>query len=120
MADLSLRWFVPGQLSEYGGGATQVGGADRLDRDYVAEGVLLNLRSAASGDPTIVDINDDGTSMFGPTEKPALPDDLEAHYFTAFSPNVARRGSVITMDIDQVSMETPGEDLTVQLDLNEA
>ncbi len=121
MADLSLRWFVPGRLSEHAGGVTEVGGSHYLNRDYEAVGVFLRLGTVGSGEPLIVDLNDDGTSMFGSTEKPALPSDLQEHNFTAFAGGIiAREGSTITMDIDQVSSETPGEDLTVQLDLNEA
>lgn len=120
MADLSLRWFVSGVLSEHGGGVTEAGGAHFLDRDYKPVRVFLRLGSVASGRPLIVDINDDGTTIFGTGDKPALADDLQEHVFSAFSGIIIRKDSTITLDIDQISEETPGEDLTVQLDLDEA
>ncbi len=121
MADLSLRWFVPGNLAEHAGGVTEVGGAHYLDRDYKVIGAFLRLGTVATGEPIIVDINDDGASLFGSGQEPSLPSDLQDHYYTAFARGIiAEKGSTLTMDIDQVSSSTPGEDLTVQIDLDEA
>ncbi len=119
MADRSLRWHVSGLLSEHGGGVTAIGGAHFLDRDYTPTRVFLRLESVASGRPLIVDINDDGATIFGSGDKPALPDDTQEHVFSAFSGIIIRKDSTITLDIDQISRETPGEGLTVQLDLDE-
>jgi len=116
---LTLRWFLKGRISEYGGNPTEVGGAYRLDRDCVPQNVYLRAKVPSSGQPIVVDINDDGVSIFG-TMKPALPDDLQEHTFTTIPEDVLREGSIITLDIDQISSETAGEDLTVQLDLVEA
>ena len=67
----------------------------------------------------MVDINDDGTSIFG-TPKPTLSDAQTGIEWSAFAGarQLLEKDSVITLDVDEVSSVTAGEDLTVQLDLD--
>ena len=117
MADLTLRWFVKGQMSEYGAGRVEAEGAYRIPdgEDYVPVLAYLHQRVAPEDEPTVIDINDDGVSIFN--ERPQL-NGVQEKVWTTIDENIIRGGSVITLDIDGVSSTTPGEDLTVQLELN--
>lgn len=114
---VSLRWFISGKLSEYGGGKTEVGGAHLVDEGVNLKPVrvFMHTRSQTTGDALILDINDDGQSIF--TYQPQLQGGKEKIWTTVDA--VIRGGSVVTLDIDQVSGTLPGEDLTVQLDCEE-
>jgi hypothetical protein len=120
MADLELRWFIKGVLSETGVKGVEVEGIYRLkdDQDYIPEKVFMHTKTDTTGSPIIIDINDDGISIFPAVNRPQLSNDSEVMWET-FDPVVMRGDSIITLDIDQVSGTVPGEDLTVILYLNE-
>lgn len=116
MADLMLRWFLSGRLSEYGGSKAEVQGSYRLDQDYKPVEVYMRTKVTSTGRNLIVDINDDGESIF--SSHPTLPSGLGEHTHTTINPVVMREGSIVTLDIDQVSNTAAGEDLTVILYLD--
>lgn len=122
MADRVLRWYLDGRLSEYGGGVTEVGGVHRLDQDYRPVGVFLgtNSNNISTGRTIEIDINDDGVSIFDSDAVPSLPTGLGKHFFTTINQVAMREGSIVTLDIDQVSNTVAGEDLTVELHLGKA
>ena len=126
MADRIIRWHIKGVLSETGAVDTDVEGqAHRLDRDYIPEDTWLRAKKAPQGiDGTgiIVDINDDGVSIFGERREATLPDNATENTSNTFSsPSlVLREDSVITLDIDQVGKEYAGKDLVVELYLRKA
>ena len=111
-----LRWHIPGVLSETGVKDTDVkGNAYKLDRDYIPVECWVRLKSAPSGMTLIIDINDDGTSIF--SERPVMTDNQLDEVFNTFaSPHLSMlKDSIVTLDIDQVSNSNPGEDLVVEL-----
>ena len=119
MADRVLTWYIAGVLS-IKGAHTNVREEYVLDADYVPVGWRLRQKVAQAGDATIVDINDDGVSIF--SLRPAINQGILDSEGVAFlsTLTVMEEGSVITLDIDQVSGTTPGSDLTVHLELNKA
>lgn len=116
MADRQLRWFVPGRLSEFGDAPSEVQGVHVLDDDYEPGDTFLHQRLASTGRNLIIDINDDGVSIFD--NQPALPSGLKQHVHSTVNRVAMRKGSVISLDIDQVSATAAGEDLTVILDIH--
>lgn len=122
MADRVLTWHIPKGLHKNVEGEN-VSAEYTLDADYVPEKVVLRQKVAQSGDPTIVDINDDGVSIFPSTAlQPTINQGLLASEWDVFleTLTVMEEGSVVTLDVDQVSSTTPGEKLTVELFLNRA
>ena len=119
MADRILTWHIHGVLSETGVVGVNTAEAYVADDDYVPIRVHLQLADASSGDPLIVDINDDGSSIFG-TLKPTIGWNSNFVTMSVFGsgPSVISKDSVITLDIDQVSGSDPGSDLTVHLELD--
>ena len=115
MADKILRWFIEG---EQGGIKQEIGGTHILDADYYPVSVHLSLRRACKGArPLKVDITDDGTSIFN-GNKPALNTQSDK-VWTTIPREVIREGSIVKLNRDQVASEDPGEDLTVELCLEE-
>jgi len=126
MADRILCWHIKGVLSETGVEDTDVEGqAHRLDKDYIPTEVWLRVKRASQGlegTGIIVDINDDGVSIFGEGQEATLPDNTTENTCDTFSsPSlVLQDESIITLDIDQVGEEYAGKDLAVELYLDEA
>ena len=108
-----LRWYMDGTTSRP---KIEVGGTYLLEDDYIPEWVHLTVRVAGHGDtPLVVDINDDGTSIF--IDRPALTEYQTEHKWTTIPENTLREGSIITCDIDQTFSELACRDLTVELGL---
>ena len=120
MADRVLTWYIPKGLWKNVVG-TNISTEYVLDDDYVPVRVLVRQKEAQSGDPTIVDINDDGVSIFG-TLKPSIAQGLLATEFDGFDRTLTalEKDSVVTLDVDQVSGTTPGSHLVVHLELDRA
>ena len=118
MSDRTLTWFVPGVLSQNVEG-TNVSTEYVLDENYVPVRVVIRQKVAQGSDPTIIDINDDGVSIFG-TPKPAVAQGLPQTDWDVFERTLTmlEKDSIITLDVDQVSGTIPGEALTVHLELN--
>lgn len=113
MADRTLRWFVEGRIGEI---RTEVGGSYRLDADYVPTSVHLSLRKAPTGErPIKVNILADGVTIFD--SKPAITNEIKDKVWTTIPEDTLREGAIITMNIDQTANVEPGEDLTVELEL---
>lgn len=113
MTDRTLRWFVEG---EQGSIKREVGGTHILDADYVPLRVHLSTRRETKGDrPLKIDITDDGVSIFN-GNKPALTADSNK-VWTTIPKQVMREGSIMKLNRDQTADIDPGEDLTVELDL---
>ena len=119
MATRVLVWHIPGVLSNNVVG-NNVSTEYVLDDDYTAKRVILRQKVAQDGDSTIVDINDDGASLF--TLRPGISQGLLSTEWNVFAdPRVVlKKDSVITLDVDQVSGTTPGSGLTVSLELDKA
>jgi len=113
-------------LSETGVKDTDVEGqAHRLDADYIPTLAWVRVKHASQGlegTGIIVDINDDGVSIFGEGQEANLPDNSTETTCNTFSSSglVLKSGSVITLDVDQVGEEYAGKDLVVELYLREA
>ena len=123
MSDRVIRWHIAGVLSETGVVDTNVmGDSHRADKDYRPINTYLRVKTAPKGTGIQVDINDDGTSIFGTNQDPFLPDNTtEIECNTFVSPDVViKEGSIITLDIDYVGDEYAGKDLVVELYLDEA
>ncbi len=119
MADDRLTWHVPGVMSETDVVDVNTGTQYTLDAGYVPERVILRLKTpgATDGDALTIDINDDGASIFD--VNPTIGQGLTEVIVTSFKTTLIsmKKDSLVTLDIDQVSGTTPGNDLTVQLDL---
>ena len=113
MSDRILRWFVAG---DQGSIRQNVGGTHTLDADYYPVRVHISLRQATKGNrPLKVDITDDGVSIF--IDKPAL-NAQDDKVWESVPLKVMREHSLIKLNRDQVADLTPGEDLTVELELD--
>lgn len=122
MSDRIFTWHEPGVMSE-----TDVVGVNTkeeytTDKDYVPARVILRLKTpgATDGAALTIDINDDGDSIFD--VNPTIGQGLTEVVITSFKSTLVAiaKDSVLTLDIDQVSGTTAGNDLTVQIDLDEA
>ena len=121
-----LTWYIKGGLSPL----INVGPAYRLTEDYVPISISIDTREpvtrkiqskASTPTRTVFDINDDGVSIF--SSNPELIEN-ETYSFeetpAAFNRALTlEKGSWITLDIDSVGENSPGEDVSVQLELEE-
>ncbi len=114
--DKILRWFIEGEQSSI---KQQIGGTYMLDADYVPKWNHLGLKRATKGArPLKVDITDDGVSIFD--DKPAIVAEQSDKVWTTIPAEVMREDSVLKLNRDQVADLDPGEDLTVELGLEES
>ena len=113
----TLRWHIEGVLSATGVKDTDVHGmAYRLDRDYKVLDTWLRVKTPAQDlEGIVIDINDDGTSIYRAGQEPKLPDNTTSATCNNFSSLVLLEGSIITLDINQVGQENSGKDLVVEL-----
>lgn len=97
------------------------GAAFRLSQDYYPAEVRLYVDRVPLGSAVVVDINDDGVSIFD--NRPQVDKDTNYKRHRTFK-DLGRekidKDSVLTMDVDQVGSSYPGSGLTVELDLEEA
>ena len=114
MADKIITWYVDGSISKP---KVELAGTRYLDNHYAPEWVSITCRESGLGTPTIIDINDDGESIF--ETQPAITEYQTAKVWTTIPGNTIRKGSILTMDVDQVFNSTWCRDLTVELGLRE-
>ena len=108
-----LRWYIEGGISRV---KTEVGGKHKLDKDYTPVRVNMMVRVVGSGSTsTIIDINDDGTSIFN--DRPALMATHSEKTWATIPRKTLRKDSIITLDIDQIPDQQGARDLTVELEL---
>ena len=122
MADRTLVWHIPKGLWKNVEGEN-VSTEYVLDDDYLPVRVHMSQKEAQAGAATIVDINQDGSSIFPSTTlQPALAQGLLTSEWDVFlsTLGVMQEGGVITLDVDQVSETVPGSKLTVSLELEKA
>lgn len=112
----TLAWFVEGQLSEYDG-KTDIGAGYVLGADYKPLSVMVRAKKAPGTDGVVIDINDDGASLFD--VNPGLSNGLSKSTFHTFNVSRLAKGSIITLDLDVVGSTESGANLTVQLELEE-
>ncbi len=107
-------WFVPGDVAT----GTEQGPTFRMKRATIIEDVELHVKTAPTGAALIVDINEDGTTVF--TTKPEIDiagtTEDDNHIF---SDTALAAAAELTMDIDQVGSTVTGADLTVLLHCKE-
>ncbi len=120
MADRILRWFREGQVA---GIKPEIAGTYYMDRDYIPLWVNLTCRRAPSGSrPIKIDITKE---IPGDTEKVSIFDDKPAlnaqlqKFWTTIPEEAIREGSILRCDLAQIASEDTGEDLTVELGLQE-
>ena len=125
MADRILHWHIAGVLSQTGVKDTDVqGNAFRMDRDYRCLDTWLRVKTASQDNEGLgvqVDINDDGTSIFGVDQKPVLSNNATENTCNTFAGmnQIITEGSIVTLDVDRVGQKYSGRDLVVELYLNE-
>jgi hypothetical protein len=114
-----LRWYIDGTI---GRAKTWVGGTYQLDKDYVPKRVNISVRETGERiNPTIIDINDDGVSIFANEDSnPAISAYDNYKTWDTFQEGEMLQDSIITLDIDSVCEEKPVRDLTVELELEES
>lgn len=126
MADRILHWHIPEVLSGRDVTDTDVyGNAFRMDRDYRVLDTWLRVKEVPvgiDGQGIQIDINDDGTSIYGEGQEPNLPDGTQEITSNTFSSPglVLKDESVITLDVDQVGQGYSGLGLVVELYLANA
>ena len=120
-----LHWHIPEVLSARDVKDTDVyGNAFRLERDYRPIDTWLRVKEVPTdegGAGIQIDINDDGTSIYGES-LPTLPDKTQEATSNTFSSRdlVLVEGSVITLDVVRVAQGYSGLGLVVELYLEEA
>jgi hypothetical protein len=112
MADRVLTWTVDGGISRT---KVEVDGKRKLDADYRPIRVNVMVRVAGIGDNLVIDIKDDGVSIFN--SKPALSGGHTDKTWTTIPATALRKDSIITCDIDQINSQQGGRDLAVELEL---
>ena len=117
-----LTWYIAGELSERDVKGPDRGMIYRLDRDYFPKRVFMACRGLTTGVPLIIDINDDGTSIFTDGVRASVSPVRGTSETTHFGTAKTRilKDSLITLDVDQVSPISSGRELTVQLELEPA
>jgi hypothetical protein len=79
-------------------------------------GVYISVGTAPVGADVIVDVNQNGTTLFTtPTNRPTIPDGAHTSSLAVPDTVTLADGDYITVDVDQVGSTTPGSDLTVQI-----
>lgn len=75
------------------------------------------VKQAPTGAAIIVDINRNGSSIWGatPANRLTIADGLQSGSQTAFDTATLAEGDVLTPDIDQIGSTVGGADLTIQL-----
>ena len=112
MADKILRWYFSGQVRPL----TRVDGIHTLETDYRPEKVVMNFGDSPDGNaPTVIDIKDDGVSIFADDKAASTQ---ASKTWTTMPGNTMYEDSIISMDVYSVGQEFPGSDLTVELYLN--
>ena len=114
MADRVVTWYFEGQVKA----GTSQGLSFRADADYAPERVTIHAGRAPTG-VIKIDINADGESIFGDIQPELLSDTIEDDFVFEGSVASIGEGSIVTLDFDAVGSGEPGEDVTIQLDLNE-
>ena len=108
-------WFIKGALAT----GTEQGSTFRLKRAVTVEDVELHVKTAPTGATLIVDINEDGTTLFSTKPEIDISGTSEDDNH-AFSDTSLAAGAELTMDVDQVGSTVAGADLTVLLHCKEA
>jgi hypothetical protein len=109
---LILTWYVKGNLAV----DTAILPRFKLEKAMVPTKVWMHSEDAPQVQPVIIDINDDGTSIF--TYRPSMIS--TEHVSRLMGVAKIAKDSVITLDIDQTGLgQQPGKNLTVQLYLEE-
>lgn len=110
-----LTWFVSGQLSN-GVVGTDVSQSYKIPWRVKPVEIWMKATTAPSGQAVLVDINDDGTSILSTAA--SLPAGLrESRSHTFVDESTIEKGSVLTLDVDQVGSLISGANLTVSLEL---
>lgn len=121
MADRVLVWFIDNDDVLRAG--SNVGAEYVLDDDYVPVRVTMSQKTAPTSgdDPTVIDINYDGTSVFGSNSQPSVGQGITRTEYEVFDETLAylEKDALITLDIDSVGAAA-GRALTVALELDRA
>ncbi len=116
MADKILRWYVDGNIART---KTQVGGVYKVEADYRPSEVNMNVRIAGKGTlPTEIDILADGVSIFD--TRACILNEQTDKKWTTIKDGIMREGSIVRLDITQVSDLDTCHDLTVELVVDKA
>ena len=115
MAKRFLTWHLSTPL--------QVGASQReayeVEENYRPVRVWMRVSRTPSPGNVVIDINDDDVSIFT-SPKPGIQTKSllgERDYFV--EPRLIEKKSVITLDVDQIGAGEGGENLTVQLELEQ-
>lgn len=109
-----LIGFVSGDLS--------IGiGTTRLYNDSGMTWTVLSVRASVGEAPTggsvVVDVNKNGTSLFGTATKPTIAAGTVTDKRVPDVGSTLADGEYFTIDVDDVGDTTPGADLTVQIEV---
>lgn len=106
----AMVWFIGGTLAA---GAGQ--GADvTMPFGMTVSSVSLRVKTAPTGQALIVDINENGSTLFS-TRPQIDAASTTGGGSASFSDTTLAPGSVITVDIDQIGSGTAGADITIML-----
>lgn len=107
----SFCWYIDGNVST---GASQDKTFSNIPYDFQPELVRIHADTAPVGSSLIIDINDDGSTIFSTNaEIDAGSTEQDGNEF--FTQSEISAGSDVSLDIDQVGSGTAGADLTVCL-----
>ena len=107
----SFCWYIAGNVAT---GTDLMQTYNDIQHDLLPLDVSMHVETAPVGATLIIDINDDGSTIFSTRAEidAAATEQDENHIFTQTE---IADGSDISFDVDQVGSTTPGADLTVCL-----
>lgn len=109
----SIVWYIPGNLTT----GQEKGATIRLDEGLTALDVTMHVKTAPTGADLIIDINEDGTSIFtGGTRTQVDAGDYVEDDAPDIGDTSLADGAEITLDIDQTGSSVAGADMTVTLE----
>lgn len=89
-----------------------------LEEAYAVETVRAAVNTAPTGAALIIDLNKNGTSIYGAQEnRPSIQAGTNSALGGTPSVQTFAAGDYITVDVDAVGSSTPGADLTVTVRL---
>jgi len=112
LATRTILFGVQGTLTETDNASYEI----IVPENLVCERVYINVKTRPTGCQLIVDVNLDGTTIFSTqTNRPKIAAGLTVAESGKPDTVVFNKNQKLSIDIDQVGSDDPGEDLTVQL-----
>lgn len=85
-------------------------------RNWTITAVRATVAEAPTGSSVVVDVNLNGTSIFGSAgDQPTIAPSETTNRVTSIATSTVADGDYLTVDVDSVGTSNPGADLVVQI-----